>query len=177
MSSKLPQSVNWISNEGTAESAGGANRSEMPGNDAALLDAYSKAVISVVRQVGPAVVSVSGRSRSDGGGLGSGFVISPDGLAITNIPTARFCMAAPTPAPRATPITMLKPIAVPRCPHCAFVGFIRDVRCGISFIGSASQVVRIEAPRIKAAKMLGGRPHSTTNPGQPLSWKSPRCRS
>src|SRR5262245_35167258 len=84
MSSKLPRGVTWISNEGSPESAGEASRREKPDADAALLDAYSKAVIGVVQQVGPAVVSVSGRSWSDSGGVGSGFIISPDGLAVTN---------------------------------------------------------------------------------------------
>ncbi len=53
-----------------------------------LLDAYSNAVIGVTERVGPAVVRVetgpkvrSGRER---GGLGSGIVISPDGLVLTN---------------------------------------------------------------------------------------------
>ncbi|WP_441240248.1 S1C family serine protease [Tardiphaga sp. 768_D3_N2_1] len=57
-------------------------------NDAALLDAYSNAVIDVTERVGPAVVRVetgakapNGRER---GGLGSGIVISPDGLVLTN---------------------------------------------------------------------------------------------
>jgi len=57
-------------------------------NDRALLDAYSNAVIDVTDRVGPAVVRVetgpkvrNGRER---GGLGSGIVISPDGLVLTN---------------------------------------------------------------------------------------------
>src|SRR6202166_2192028 len=57
-------------------------------DDQALLDAYSNAVIGVTERVGPAVVRVetgpkagSGRER---GGLGSGIVISPDGLVLTN---------------------------------------------------------------------------------------------
>lgn len=49
-------------------------------SDENLLDAYSRAVVGVVEQVSPAVVSV----RGEGKGAGSGFVISPDGLAITN---------------------------------------------------------------------------------------------
>src|SRR5579883_2874430 len=59
-----------------------------PVNDQVLLDAYSNAVIDVTDRVGPAVVRVetgpkqpSGRER---GGLGSGIVISPDGLVLTN---------------------------------------------------------------------------------------------
>ena len=52
-----------------------------------LFDAYSEAVSSVVETVGPAVVRVDTRDRINGkprGGTGSGVVISPDGLALTN---------------------------------------------------------------------------------------------
>jgi len=52
-------------------------------SDARLLDAYSEAVIQVVEAVSPAVISVTGR-RGDRGGSGSGFLITPDGYAITN---------------------------------------------------------------------------------------------
>jgi S1-C subfamily serine protease len=50
-------------------------------------DAYSEAVASVVETVGPAVVRVDTRERSGKagrGGTGSGVVISPDGLVLTN---------------------------------------------------------------------------------------------
>src|SRR4051794_4134098 len=57
-------------------------------SDQALLDAYSNAVISVTDRVGPAVVRVETgpkvRSARERGGLGSGIVISPDGLVLTN---------------------------------------------------------------------------------------------
>src|SRR5690349_1601234 len=57
-------------------------------NDDALLDAYSRAVISVTERVGPAVVRVETGARNGDqqarGGLGSGIVISPDGLVLTN---------------------------------------------------------------------------------------------
>src|SRR5215510_3135811 len=59
-----------------------------PADDQHLLDADSNAVIGVTERVGPAVVRVetgpkvpNGRER---GGLGSGIVISPDGLVLTN---------------------------------------------------------------------------------------------
>jgi S1-C subfamily serine protease len=51
-------------------------------DEAGLLDAYSGAVIRVADRVGPAVVRVE-RSGSRGG-VGSGVVISPDGLVLTN---------------------------------------------------------------------------------------------
>jgi S1-C subfamily serine protease len=57
-------------------------------DDRVLLDAYSNAVIGVTEQVGPAVVRVETGSKApntrERGGLGSGIVISPDGLVLTN---------------------------------------------------------------------------------------------
>src|SRR5262245_48789429 len=53
-------------------------------SDADLLDAYSRAVIGVVGKVGPAVVAVSGRRDSRPAGMGSGFLLTPDGYALTN---------------------------------------------------------------------------------------------
>src|SRR5258708_29019020 len=59
-------------------------------SDQALLDAYSNAVIGVTERVGPAVVRVETGSIAPGargrGGLGSGVVISPDGLVLSNSP-------------------------------------------------------------------------------------------
>jgi S1-C subfamily serine protease len=52
--------------------------------DTELLDSYSNAVISVADTVGPAVVRVETRGASRSGGVGSGVVISPDGLVLTN---------------------------------------------------------------------------------------------
>lgn len=55
--------------------------------DAALLDAYSNTVVSVVERVGPAVVRVeiqAEASQRRQGGVGSGFFISPDGFVVTN---------------------------------------------------------------------------------------------
>ena len=58
-------------------------------SDVELLDAYSRAVTTVVDAVGPAVVSISVgkqiRERGpDQGGAGSGVVIAPDGYILTN---------------------------------------------------------------------------------------------
>jgi S1-C subfamily serine protease len=52
--------------------------------DDTLLDAYSNAVTTVADRVGPAVVRVERPSEKGRGGMGSGVVISPDGLVLTN---------------------------------------------------------------------------------------------
>jgi len=58
----------------------------VPPEDQALLDAYSRAVIDVVDRVGPTVarldVTASGERRH--GGTGSGVILAPDGLVLTN---------------------------------------------------------------------------------------------
>jgi S1-C subfamily serine protease len=59
---------------------------EVPTEDRALLDAYSRAVIDVVDRVGPAVVRLDVKTKDGrtGGGTGSGVIVAPDGLVLTN---------------------------------------------------------------------------------------------
>ncbi|MGA8612888.1 MAG: trypsin-like peptidase domain-containing protein [Xanthobacteraceae bacterium] len=71
-------------------------KSAVPARDIALLDAYSRAVIEVVERVGPAVVALSIRGAQgvspfvprggdgEGMGAGSGVIVAPDGLILTN---------------------------------------------------------------------------------------------
>jgi S1-C subfamily serine protease len=58
----------------------------VPPEDQALLDAYSRAVIDVVDRVGPAVVRLDLKAKGDqrNGGTGSGVIVAPDGLVLTN---------------------------------------------------------------------------------------------
>jgi S1-C subfamily serine protease len=74
---------------------GGRNATQgaTPADDQALLDAYSRAVIDVVERVGPAVVRLAvlngnpgrpGQSGQPRGGTGSGVIVAPDGLILTN---------------------------------------------------------------------------------------------
>jgi S1-C subfamily serine protease len=64
-----------------------------------LLDAYSRAVIHVVEDTVPAVIGVSTPRGSRSGGSGSGFLITPDGYALTNshVVGGRNKMSATTP--------------------------------------------------------------------------------
>ena len=65
-------------------------RVQLPGGredttrDDSLLDAYSARVSDIVERVGPSVVRLDVRHGDKRGGSGSGVVVSPDGLVLTN---------------------------------------------------------------------------------------------
>lgn len=73
----------------TASSGVGDEGAAVAPSDSEILDAYSHAVTSVADSVGPAVLRVevkgpNGRQGTSQGGVGSGVVIAPDGLVLTN---------------------------------------------------------------------------------------------
>lgn len=61
-----------------------AAASSAPLSDAPLFDAYSQTVIRVSQTIGPCVIGVTGRAGQRPVGSGSGVIVSPDGLALTN---------------------------------------------------------------------------------------------
>ena len=78
--------LGWLYNKNAtplSASAAGANANA----DGELLDAYSRAVIHVIETVSPSVVHIQVRGEQRGQvsrGSGSGVVVSPDGLILTN---------------------------------------------------------------------------------------------
>jgi S1-C subfamily serine protease len=61
-----------------------ASAAAPPPDDAALLDAYSNSVTAVVAKLSPAVVQLAVSDPKGRRGTGSGVILSPDGLILTN---------------------------------------------------------------------------------------------
>jgi S1-C subfamily serine protease len=82
----LDDRVRFVLDEDT-DADGATHSTALSEPDRLLLDAYSQAIVDVVERVGPAVVRVetpAGPTRGQRGGTGSGVIISPDGLVLTN---------------------------------------------------------------------------------------------
>jgi S1-C subfamily serine protease len=79
--------IAWLGYDPSLPSDGAPRAVPEADNDAALLDAYSATVTSVVDRVSPSVTHLAVEGERDGRaarGSGSGVVISPDGLILTN---------------------------------------------------------------------------------------------
>src|SRR5438876_6635897 len=77
--------------ESSAQPKARLTDSPIPPNDSALLDEYSRTVVSAVDRVAPAVVNIDIKQQRNSrhgpreiGGSGSGFIIAPDGFILTN---------------------------------------------------------------------------------------------
>ena len=82
--------LNFISQDsGLASDAANSETAAAVADDAGLLDAYSNAVVGAVDKVGPAVVHIKvehpvAGKPSPALGSGSGVIVAPDGLVLTN---------------------------------------------------------------------------------------------
>ena len=90
MDEKCREALQYISTLGDGASPNGSCRIKSEdASEVELLDAYSRAVITVVEAVGPAVVGISVGRVANGNvpeqrGAGSGTIIAPDGYILTN---------------------------------------------------------------------------------------------
>jgi len=80
----LDTTVNFVLDEDTTAPA--TTTAPIPPDDIALLDAYSTAITDVVDRVGPAVVRIDvfHGTTARRAGSGSGVIVAPDGLVLTN---------------------------------------------------------------------------------------------
>jgi S1-C subfamily serine protease len=82
----LDSSFDFVLDEYPQASAPSVAAPPVPPDDEALLDAYSQAIIGVVDGVGPAVVKIDvwQAGKPARAGSGSGVIVAPDGLVLTN---------------------------------------------------------------------------------------------
>jgi S1-C subfamily serine protease len=82
----MQQFFGWLHNRNTSQAIpSGADANANP--DSELLDTYSRAVVHAVETVSPSVVHIQVKSERRGQtsrGSGSGVIVSPDGLILTN---------------------------------------------------------------------------------------------
>lgn len=89
--SRTPRQLRLVAGDAGRPATPSAPLQPEADGDLDLLDAYSRAVVSVADAVGPAVVSLAvggrpaeGDGRGERSGAGSGVVIAPDGYVLTN---------------------------------------------------------------------------------------------
>jgi S1-C subfamily serine protease len=79
--------LSWLSHAPSEPSSPAPESTPVADNDTGLLDAYSRTVMQVVDQVSPSVAHLAVEAQRGGRtarGTGSGVVVSPDGLILTN---------------------------------------------------------------------------------------------
>ena len=89
MEERVRRTLKLIGGEDLAARTHNGSPAGLPAADLELLDAYSRAIVKVVEEVGPAVVGISigvqsQRPAVEQAGAGSGVIIAPDGYILTN---------------------------------------------------------------------------------------------
>lgn len=109
----------------------------MGATDGFLLDAYSSAVADVVERAGPSVAAIGRRTGRHEGGMGSGFLFTPDGYVLTNSHVVR---GGDAPDARGVPKSRWRvSLGDGREYDAAWVGDDPDTDLGVLHIDSQSQ--------------------------------------